>query len=497
MANDNSVTLVGNITRDPELRFTNTGQPTATFGLAVNRRWQNRQTQEWEEATSFFDVVCWREMAENVSESLARGSRVVVAGRLEQRSWETPDGDKRSKVEVVADEIGPSLRWATAQVTKNDRRGPSDGSRGGAEVEARGRCPRRIASRGASRLWIRRGAVLMARSNYRGGTSRRAPKDLNRRVKKKPCAMCRDHIELGRLQGRAAAPQVHERPGQDPLAPGHGQLCPAPAGHRDGHQDGARAGAAAVHPAHRDRAPGRARRARWPRGRPRRPRRRAWRARRGTPRAFGARSRPEWRGPCGWRRDGHCGDGRRGGRGAGGGRCGGCRRVGRGRVVVMRVVLRDDVDGVGRRGDIVDVSGGFAPELPAARPAARSWPPPASKRRLHRCAGRATCVRRETAQSAEAQAQVLAGAVVMVPARAGSRRPPVRLRDLLPTWRMRSRAQKGVELDRRHVELDEPIKAVGTVEVPVHLFTGVTTILSVEVIGARLSGPRLQAEQGS
>jgi len=126
MANGNSVTLVGNITRDPELRFTPSGQPTATFGLAVNRRWQNRQTQEWEEATSFFDVVCWREQAENAAESLARGSRVIVTGRLEQRSWDTPDGDKRSKVEVVADEIGPSLRWATAQVTKNERRGPGE-----------------------------------------------------------------------------------------------------------------------------------------------------------------------------------------------------------------------------------------------------------------------------------------------------------------------------------------------------------------------------------
>jgi single-strand DNA-binding protein len=131
MPTDNAVVLVGNVTRDPELRFTNTGQPTASFGLAVNRRWQNRQTQEWEEATSFFDVVCWREMAENVSESLTRGARVVVAGRLEQRSWETTDGDRRSKVEVVADEIGPSLRWATAQVTKNDRRGPGDAQRPG------------------------------------------------------------------------------------------------------------------------------------------------------------------------------------------------------------------------------------------------------------------------------------------------------------------------------------------------------------------------------
>jgi single-strand DNA-binding protein len=132
MANGNNVTLVGNITRDPELRFTPTGQATASFGLAVNRRWQNRQTQEWEEATSFFDVVCWREMAENVSESLVRGSRVVVTGRLEQRSWENAEGERRSKVEVVADEVGPSLRWATAQVTKNERRGPTgDGGGGG------------------------------------------------------------------------------------------------------------------------------------------------------------------------------------------------------------------------------------------------------------------------------------------------------------------------------------------------------------------------------
>jgi len=134
MANGNVVTLVGNITRYPELRFTNTGQATSSFGLAVNRRWQNRQTQEWEEATSFFDIVCWREMAENAAESLSRGSRVIVTGRLEQRSWETPDGDKRSKVEVVADEIGPSIRWATAQVTKNERRGPGEGGAGPASA---------------------------------------------------------------------------------------------------------------------------------------------------------------------------------------------------------------------------------------------------------------------------------------------------------------------------------------------------------------------------
>ena len=128
----NSVTLVGNLTRDPELRYTPAGAATCQFGLAVNRRWQNRQTSEWEEATSFFNVVAWREMAENAGESLTKGSRVIVTGRLEQRSWETPDGEKRSVVEVVADEIGPSLRWATAQVVKNERRsGDGGGFSGG------------------------------------------------------------------------------------------------------------------------------------------------------------------------------------------------------------------------------------------------------------------------------------------------------------------------------------------------------------------------------
>ena len=132
---DNSVTLVGNVTRDPELRFTPSGQAVATFGLAVNRRWQNRQNNEWEEQVSFFDVKCWAQMAENVSESLARGSRVVVSGRLEQRSWESEQGEKRSKVEVVADEIAPSLKWATATVTKNERREGQGGQGGGGNYQ--------------------------------------------------------------------------------------------------------------------------------------------------------------------------------------------------------------------------------------------------------------------------------------------------------------------------------------------------------------------------
>src|SRR5258708_29410187 len=105
---DNTITIVGNVTRDPELRFTSSGQAAASFGLAVNRRWQNRQTQEWEEAVSFFDVTCWRDLAENVAETVTKGARVIVTGRLEQRSWETDDGERRSRTEVVAHAVGPS-----------------------------------------------------------------------------------------------------------------------------------------------------------------------------------------------------------------------------------------------------------------------------------------------------------------------------------------------------------------------------------------------------
>ncbi len=118
------ITIVGNVVGDPSMRFTPSGAGTCTFGVACNRRWMDRQTNEWKEATSFFDVVCWRDLADNVSESLTKGARVIVTGRLEQRSWETSDGDRRSKVEIVADEVGPSLRWATAEVRKADR---SDG----------------------------------------------------------------------------------------------------------------------------------------------------------------------------------------------------------------------------------------------------------------------------------------------------------------------------------------------------------------------------------
>lgn len=123
----NNVTIIGNVTRDPELRFTASGQANTTFGVAVNRRWQNRQTNEWEEQVSYFNVVLWRELAENSAESLSKGTRVIVTGRIEQRSYETQDGDKRNVVEIIADEVGPSLRWATAQVQRSERRGAEAG----------------------------------------------------------------------------------------------------------------------------------------------------------------------------------------------------------------------------------------------------------------------------------------------------------------------------------------------------------------------------------
>lgn len=118
----NQITVVGNATKDAELRYSPAGKPMGHFSVACNRKWQNRQTNEWEESTSFFNVVVWNEQAENVCESVEKGTRVVVTGRLEQRQWETPEGDKRSTVEIVADEVGVSLRYATAEVRRNERR---------------------------------------------------------------------------------------------------------------------------------------------------------------------------------------------------------------------------------------------------------------------------------------------------------------------------------------------------------------------------------------
>lgn len=123
---------MGNLTRELELRFTPSGVATATSGVAVNKRWQNRQTNEWEESTSFYDIVIWRELAEHAAQSLSKGARVVVIGRLEQRSWETADGEKRYKIEIVVDSngggIGPDLTYATAEVRRMEKAHSDPGS---------------------------------------------------------------------------------------------------------------------------------------------------------------------------------------------------------------------------------------------------------------------------------------------------------------------------------------------------------------------------------
>ncbi|HYB82777.1 MAG TPA: single-stranded DNA-binding protein [Mycobacterium sp.] len=132
MAGDTNITVVGNLTADPELRFTPSGAAVANFTVASTPRIYDRQSGEWKDGEALF-LRCniWREAAENVAESLTRGSRVIVTGRLKQRSFETREGEKRTVVEVEVDEIGPSLRYATAKVNKASRSGGGGGGGGG------------------------------------------------------------------------------------------------------------------------------------------------------------------------------------------------------------------------------------------------------------------------------------------------------------------------------------------------------------------------------
>ena len=112
-----TITVVGNLTRDPELRYTPTGQAVVKFGIAVNRFYTNRNGERVEQ-TDFFNVNAWRSVAVNVAESLTTGARVLVTGRLQARNWETEDGQKRSTVEIEAEEVAASLRFATVAITK-------------------------------------------------------------------------------------------------------------------------------------------------------------------------------------------------------------------------------------------------------------------------------------------------------------------------------------------------------------------------------------------
>lgn len=131
MAGETIITVVGNLTADPELRFTPSGAAVANFTVASTPRNFDRQAQEWKDGeTLFLRCSAWREAAENVAESLGKGNRVIVQGRLVQRSFETREGEKRTVVEMQVDEIGPALRYATAKVTRTPR-GGSGGFGGG------------------------------------------------------------------------------------------------------------------------------------------------------------------------------------------------------------------------------------------------------------------------------------------------------------------------------------------------------------------------------
>src|SRR3954467_14898283 len=132
MAGDTLLTLIGNLTADPELRFTPSGAAVANFTVASTPRAFDRQSNDWKDGeTLFLRCSVWRDAAENVAESLARGSRVIVSGRWKSRSYETKEGEKRTVVELDVDEVGPSLRYATAKVNKTQRGGGGGGGFGG------------------------------------------------------------------------------------------------------------------------------------------------------------------------------------------------------------------------------------------------------------------------------------------------------------------------------------------------------------------------------
>ncbi|UNK46033.1 single-stranded DNA-binding protein [Arthrobacter sulfonylureivorans] len=134
MAGETVITLVGNLTNDPELRFTPSGSAVANFTVASTPRTFDRQSNEWKDGeTLFLRASVWREAAENVAETLTKGMRVIVQGRLKSRSYETKEGEKRTVMELEVDEIGPSLRYASAKVTRTQRSGGGQGGFGGGQ----------------------------------------------------------------------------------------------------------------------------------------------------------------------------------------------------------------------------------------------------------------------------------------------------------------------------------------------------------------------------
>ena len=136
---DTPITVVGNLVADPELRFIPSGAAVANFRIASTPRTFNRETNQWEDGEALFLTCnCWRQMAENVAESLTKGMRVVVTGKLRQRSYQTKEGENRTVFEIEVDEVGPSLKYASASVTRNPREGGAGGYGGGNQGGQRG-----------------------------------------------------------------------------------------------------------------------------------------------------------------------------------------------------------------------------------------------------------------------------------------------------------------------------------------------------------------------
>ena len=267
VAGDTVITVIGNLTADPELRFTPSGAAVANFTVASTPREFDRQTNEWKDGEALF-LRCniWREAAENVAESLTRGSRVIVSGRLKQRSFETREGEKRTVVELEVDEIGPSLTYATAKVNKASRSGGGGGGFGGGggggpvsrqprAAAASGRRRRPVGQRpgiGFVRRRRRRATLLttLQRQNERDRSWRSPHKRRpapEKPIKTRKCVFCSKKGQDDRLQGHPAAAHVHQRARQDPRPPRHRQLRPAPARRRDRGQERPRGGVAALH----------------------------------------------------------------------------------------------------------------------------------------------------------------------------------------------------------------------------------------------------------
>jgi len=153
-AGDTQITIAGNLVDDPELRFTPAGQPVARFRVASTPRFRDNSTGEWKDGDSLF-LTCnvWRQAAENVAESLTRGTRVIVSGRLRQRSYETKEGEKRTVYEIEVDDVGPSLRNASAKVNKATRNGSGGGPAGSGGRSAGGQGGQGSAGGGEADPW--------------------------------------------------------------------------------------------------------------------------------------------------------------------------------------------------------------------------------------------------------------------------------------------------------------------------------------------------------